>query len=337
MKVAIHNSKYFSDKWVEYCRKENIPFKIVNCYRSDIIYQILDCDALMWDHHQANLKDVLFAKQLLFALEHSGKKVFPDFNTNWHFDDKIGQKYLFEAINAPFVPTYVFYSKNDALTWIEETSFPKVFKLRRGAGSAHVKLVRNKFIAKKIVKKAFNKGYSQFDRWGNLNERISKFRADQSNIISLLKGIGRLFFTTEFSKKYPREKDYVYFQDYIPFNDYDIRVIIIKERAFAIKRMVRKNDFRASGSGLIRYERENFSILTIKLAFSLSKKLNLQCVAFDFVYDMNKNPLVVEMSYGFSSAGYDPCPGYWDNELNWHEGNFNPYGWMVDNLLTACK
>jgi len=32
--------------------------------------------------------------------------------------------------------------------------------------------------------------------------------------------------------------------------------------------------------------------------------------------------------------GYDDCKGFWDRELNWHEGKFNPYGWMVDLMVT---
>ncbi len=76
-----------------------------------------------------NPRDILFAKQLLFSLEQSGIIVFPDFNTGWHFDDKVGQKYLLETIDAPLVPSYVFYSKKEALEWDEQTNFPKVFKL----------------------------------------------------------------------------------------------------------------------------------------------------------------------------------------------------------------
>jgi hypothetical protein len=52
----------------------------------------------------------------------------------------------------------------------------------------------------------------------------------------------------------------------------------------------------------------------------------------DFVYDSGQ-PQVVEIGYGFSPEGYDPCPGYWDKNLNWHEGKFDPYGWMVEEVL----
>ncbi|MFW5983226.1 MAG: hypothetical protein ACOCQ4_01900, partial [bacterium] len=143
VKIAIHYTGLFSERWIEYCEQNGIDYKVVNCYETDIISQISECDAFMWHHYQADYRDVLFAKQLLFSLQVAGKKVFPDFNTTWHFDDKIGQKYLLEAIGAPVVPSYVFYTKREALAWIESTTFPKVFKLRGGAGSENVQLVKN--------------------------------------------------------------------------------------------------------------------------------------------------------------------------------------------------
>ena len=121
MKIAFHNRGGFTPRWIEYCKKNGIDFKMVNAYDSDIVDQLKDCDAFMWHHHQANYKDVLFAKQLLFSLEKAGKVVFPNTASGTLFDDKVGEKYLLEAIGAPVVPSYVFYTKHDALAWIENT------------------------------------------------------------------------------------------------------------------------------------------------------------------------------------------------------------------------
>src|SRR5690606_7306067 len=140
MKIAIHHRKgTFSDRWIEYCKFNNIQYKLVNAFDSDIIAQVKGYDVFMWHHHHSNLPDVLVAKSILFALEHSGVKVFPDFKTGWHFDDKVAQKYLLEAINAPLVPSHIFYDKQTAVDWAETTTFPKVFKLKGGAGSANVR------------------------------------------------------------------------------------------------------------------------------------------------------------------------------------------------------
>jgi len=141
----------------------------------------------MFQHHQANYKDVLFAKQLLYAVQISGKKVFPDFYTTWHFDDKVGQKYLFESIDAPFVPSYVFYTKTEALKWIEATTFPKVFKLRGGASSANVELIKTKKEAQQIVKKAFGKGFSQYNWKTKFKDNYRKFKSKKANFVEVLR------------------------------------------------------------------------------------------------------------------------------------------------------
>lgn len=332
--LAIHKSNSgFHPRWIEYCKQKNISYKIVDCYDNDIIEQLENCNALMWHFHQNNPKDILFAKLLLFSLQQSGKKVFPDFNTMWHFDDKLGQKYLLELIDAPFVPTYVFYEKTKALEWVKQTDFPKVFKLRGGAGSANVKLVENKTEAVKIINKAFGKGFKNYDAIGSVKERWRKYKLNKTNLWDVTKGIIRLGYEPEFSKLMSRERGYVYFQDFIPYNKFDIRIIVIDNKAFALKRMVRENDFRASGSGEFKYAREEFDERCIKIAFETSKKLKAQCLAYDFVFDEKNNPLIVEISYGFTPEGYDACPGYWDEEINWNEGKFNPYGWMVELVL----
>jgi len=116
--IAIHDSDSgFHLKWISSLVEKNIDYKIVDCHSSDIIRQLANCDALVWHHSHSNPKMILIAKQILFALGHSGFVVFSDFKTNWHFDDKIGQKFLLEAIKSPLVPTYLFVEKETALNW----------------------------------------------------------------------------------------------------------------------------------------------------------------------------------------------------------------------------
>lgn len=331
--IAIHQSTSgFHPRWTAYCEKEGIPFRRVNCYANDIIDQLAGCDALLWHHSQGNPKDILIARQILFALEHTGFRVFPDFRTAWHFDDKLGQKYLLERIGAPLAPAYVFFDRAEALRWAARTDYPKVWKLRGGAGSANVRLVRSRAEAERRIRRAFGRGFPPYDAWGSLRERWRKYRSGIGGLRDLAKGVVRLGYPPEFSRTGGRERGYVYFQDFIPGNDADIRIVVIGQRAFGLKRFVRANDFRASGSGHFVYEREVFDEGCVALAFQLSDALRSQCMAYDFVFDADRNPLLVEISYGFSPEGYDDCPGYWDRGLNWQEGKFNPQGWMVELL-----
>ncbi len=274
MKIAICDSKgSFTSRWIEYCENHDVDYKIVNPYDTDIIKQVEDCDAFMWHHSQANYKDKLFAKELIYSMELMGKRCFPNYNTTWHFDDKVAQKYLLEAIGAPLVPSYVFYTKMEAKAWINNAMFPKVFKLRGGAGAANVVLVKNKRMATRLVRQAFGKGFSNVVFLGDVKERIRKWRLGKTTFLNVIKGFCRLFVRTDFRKLYHKEKGYVYFQDFIPNNTYDIRVCVVGEKAFAIKRMVRANDFRASGSGQILYDKRELDESCVKIAFEISKKI----------------------------------------------------------------
>ena len=335
MKIGIHYSDWsFSVQWVDYCKKNNIPYKLVNAYSTDIISQLSDCDCFMWHHHHANYKDALFAKQLLYSLQISGKKVFPDFNTGWHFDDKVGQKYLLESVNAPLVPSYVFYTKHEALDWINKTTYPKVFKLRGGAGAINVRLVKSKSMARKLVKKAFSSGFSQNNPVSFLKDRIRRWKEGTDSFMSVLRGIARLFVPTTFARMHAPEKGYVFFQDFIPDNDTDFRIKVVDGKCWGFQRKVRKGDFRASGSGMLIFDKNKIPIEMVKIAQKTAKDLKLQSCAFDFVVEKTSNTyLIVEMCYCFGFDEEEMKHGYWDENLEWHDEYFVPQYWMVENLI----
>ena len=336
--LAIHDSQSgFNPRWVDYCSKEKIPFKLVNCYASNIIDDLKGCSALLWHHSHSDPRDLLIAWQILSALEHTGLRVFPDFRTAWHFDDKVGQKYLFEAMDIPTLSAHVFVERASALDWAANTDYPKVFKLRHGAGSAGVKLVQSEMQARRLIRKAFGRGFAVYAPWDNLKERFHKWRLGKYDAMELAKAIFRFVYPPQFSRILGRQKGYVYFQDFAPDNDSDIRVIVIGERAFGIKRWVRPGDFRASGSGNFSYEPEHIDSSSIELAFESARKLGSSCTAFDFVRKTDGSLVVLEMSYGFDQQGYDPCPGYWDSGLNWHAGEFSPQGWIIDMILDDAR
>lgn len=340
MKLAIHHRPgSFSDRWITYCQENHIPYKNVNCYSSEIVEQIKDCNGLMWHWDHGNYRDQNFARQLIYSIEKMGIKVFPNFNTCWHFDDKVGQKYLLEVIQAPLVPCIVFYDEKEALKWTENTIYPKVFKLRGGAGSLNVKLIKNKNEAKRVVKKSFGKGFPLIDKISGFKQRLWILRRDKSikAIFHLIKGLIRFAYQTKGIGLLPIQKGYVYFQDFIPQNDFDDRIIIIGEKAIAVRRYNRRNDFRASGSGVKGYDRELFSEIALGIAFKISRKLNSQSIAFDFIYE-DRVPKIVEISYAFIMGEfYDNCPGYWDRKLDWHKDNVDPQRYIIEDFVNSLR
>jgi glutathione synthase/RimK-type ligase-like ATP-grasp enzyme len=293
----------------------------------------------MWHWSHEDFKAFLFARQLTLSLEKKGIKVFPDVNTSWHFDDKIGQKYLLEAVKAPLVKSYVFYSKKEALKWVDETSFPKVFKLRGGAGSINVSLVKTKQKARQLIIKSFNRGFSASNSISRFKERFWVLKRDRNlkAVRGVVNGFGHLFIPRESDQFLLKQKGYVYFQDFIPKNDYDTRLVVIGNRCFGVRRYCRQGDFRASGSGVVAYEPELFDKELIKIAFEVADKLQVQSIAMDFIMDGEK-PKIVEVSYAFTMGKfYDSCRGFWDSNINWHDKPVNPQYFIIEDFIEELR
>jgi len=333
--LAIHHrEKSYSDRWIAYCELHDIHYKLVNCFDSDIIEQLASSDALLWNWHHGNPKDQLMARQVIMAAEAMGLAVFPSTSTCWHFDDKIAQKYLLEAIDAPLVPTYVFYGLKEALDWIDRASFPKVFKLRKGAGSSNVKLVQSAREACTLAKHAFSAGFSPIPVYGQ--DALKRYRAarQRGDLLNVIKRIPQVLARIRHTRKMMgREKGYVYFQDFIPDNGFDTRVTVIGERAFAFTRNVRPGDFRASGSGDIVYDSQRIHPKCVEIAFEVTRRVGSQSMAFDFVLAKNEQPLILEVSYSYNANAVHTCPGHWDAKLTWHQGHIWPEDAILIDLL----
>ncbi|MBN2428730.1 MAG: hypothetical protein JXK94_10375 [Deltaproteobacteria bacterium] len=339
IKLAIHDRPHsFSDRWIEYCRECNISFQVVDCLRNDVFAQLSGMHGLLWHWAQHGNGDPLAAKAIIRTSEILGIKTFPNLNTCWHFDDKISQKYLLEAIGAPLVPTFVFYDMNEAIEWTAKAQFPLVFKLSKGAGSVNVQLVENVDKARMLIKKAFGTGIKQsggyFTDTGKKIKQLEK-RKDYLGAIQRFPAAFRA--ARQRQKQYNVERNYVYFQSFVPGNTFDTRITVIGNRAFAFTREVRKDDFRASGSGLIRYELEKINLECVKIAFNVSRRIETQSLAFDFVMDACGDPRIVEISYGFQAEPVRNCSGYWDDNLNWHEGHVWPQDAILEDFLNQLR
>lgn len=335
MKIAIHHRPgSFSDRWIEYCKEKDIPYKIVNAYDTDIVQQVDDCTAFMWHHYHYDPIDPLFAKQLLFSLEQAGKIVFPNFKTGWHYDDKLGQKYLFEACGIATAHAYVFYDKKMAYKWIDHTSFPKVFKLRKGFGGRNVMLVHNKKEARKYIKKAFGRGFSQFNGIRYFKDRYINYQLGQISLFSLIRSSLRLIISPNYSHIIGKEVGYAYFQDFIPNEGFDYRIEVTGEKAIAMVRYVRPNDFRASGGHRDVYDKKLIEKDVLDFAFDISRKLELETVALDIVRDRQTGKLyLLEISYCYGLDKDEFDHGYWTNNGEWHNEKFDARDWMVQAVI----
>lgn len=341
VKVAIHDrAGSFSDRWREYCVQQGITHRMIDCRQTDIISQLADFDILLFHWHHEISPDVIAARHVIYAAEAMGLKVFPNIATCWTYDDKVSQKYLLEAIGAPLVETYVFLDCDNSLAWVDKTSFPKVFKLRKGAGARNVRLVNSKVQARRLIKKAFGAGFKPVG--GHTRDAIGKLMAKKSrqqvDLAGKIRRLPQSLLNIYRSNKYlGRERGYVYFQDFVPDNNYDTRITVIGNRAFGFTRNVREKDFRASGSGSIDYDLDRIDPECVRVAFEAARKLSAQSTAFDFVCNTQGEPKIVEISYCYQAEAVHRCQGHWDSRLEWHEGHVWPQDVILRDLLEKME
>lgn len=325
----------FSDRWIEYCIERSIPFRRINIYDNNLISEVKGVKALMWNWSHGDFHNQLIARQIILALEYTGLVIYPNSKTCWHYDDKLAQKYLLEAIEAPFVPTWIFYNFDKAMDWIRNTEFPKVFKLSRGAGSYNVSLVTNQSQAEKLCKIAFSSGFNPLPTYfADYQTKIRKVSSGRDFVAKLKRAPGIIWKKWSTKLSLPVEKGYLYFQEFMPDNPYDTRVVVIGDRAFGFIRKNRPGDFRASGSSEKDLDPELVDKEMIRIAFDVTRKLGTQSLALDFVYNNRKEPVVLEISYTFPAAGAIPkCPGFWNSKLEWQAGPMYPQDAIIEDLL----
>jgi hypothetical protein len=123
---------------------------------------------------------------------------------------------------------------------------------------------------------------------------------------------------------------YFYVQEFLRGNEFDTRITIIGNRAFAFRRFNRVDDFRASGSGRIDWDPAKIDSDSIRLAFTVAQRLETQSIGVDILLDGTRRVLS-EISYTYAAWAVRECPGHWrlvgdamDGELVWHFGKVRP-------------
>jgi hypothetical protein len=286
------------------------------------------------------------ARRLLPVLERELRMpVYPDQNTCWYYDDKIAQSYLLEAAGVPIPRTWVWYDADAACDWASTASYPLVLKLAAGAASANVRLVRSSDEARWWIERLFSMVVRTLDP--------SEFKP--LGLRARVRHAGRVLLRGEPKRMkdngYEPQTGYVLFQEFLPNNPFDTRVTAIGNRAFAIRRFNRANDFRASGSGMFDLDPHKIDHEFVRLAFSAAHRLKSCSCAIDGLY-RNGYCVISEVSYTYVSSVVYDCPGHWQlngspesGTLTWIAGHMWPEEAQVSDFLqrldkqlpTACS
>lgn len=334
--VAIHGNNGFARDWPAAAARLGMEVRRVDAYRPTLWRDLEGCDALLWSLNQDDPRDLAHARSILHAAALSGVRVFPDHATAWHFDDKVAQKYLLEAVGAPLADTWVFFDRTEAMAFLNGATFPLVFKLRRGAGSLNVHLVRDAGEGRAWVARMFGRGVRTFPVREGIQRAARRGRQARPGAGHLASRAGRALRAVVRNLRHPQvERGYVLFQRFVPGNLGDVRVTVLGDRAFVFRRLVRPDDFRASGSGLLEFPGlDEVPRDMVAAAFEVTRAIGAQSLALDFVRDVGDGrPLLLEVSFAFVASVVARCPGYLNSRFEWTSGSFDPTELILEDLL----
>ncbi len=337
MLVGIHYNPYgiFSEFLVKF--EQILDFNEIDHIRMEAsqadfwdIIPKLDLFIYHWGHNDAYKER---AETILPIIEkHYGIPVLPNQATCWHYDDKIKQYYLLKKYGFPLVESDVFWEKKPALEWAKNAIYPQIFKLKRGAGSNSVIKVNKDTMAIKLINKMFGSGMQigKIPSYNSLRYKdYSFYRSSKRFLINICKRLlGR-----EIHSFWQVQKNYAYFQKFYPDNKWDTRVTVIGDKIYAFRRFVRENDFRASGSDKWSLDRDKIDRKFLELSLKISDTMEFQVIAYDWIYDENMDPRLIEISYTYGDYP-EFSNGYWDREFNWHPGK---YSTQYFELMYALK
>jgi glutathione synthase/RimK-type ligase-like ATP-grasp enzyme len=289
--------------WTRYARfleNNSIPFKFYSIHDHDWLEKSKPFDVIIGKPASASFELEEFQEKVFILENHLKKNCFPGFKETILYENKKIESYLSEIYGFPFIHTYISYEKKDAIELLERMNFPCVSKIVPGSGSIGVELVLSKTKAKRIIDSAFS-----------LNGR---------------KGY----------VLYSRQKNYVYFQDFIQNDGYDMRVIVVGKKVFGFYRKTIKGDFRASGMKL--EEKRELPIEAMKIARKLNMVINCPFLVVDMLHGKDGNFYINEISpfCGISTQDelqVNGVPGAYvfDTEEEYH---FEPVNyWLHEAIL----
>lgn len=327
----------YSDRWFALARAMDVEAVAVDVFSTDVIKDISTCDAFMWRCDPSAYMR-LYSSRLMYGIEEgAGMPVFPNLETRWHFEDKTAQYYFLAASGIPTPATTVSWTREQAVRFCASATYPFVLKLATGYQGSNVRLIQNIDDALFYVDEMFSHGATSLGyrpaSWPR--RQLRRLRA----ALELMRG------ENPYGPSPEADLQYGYFlaQEFLPANDFDVRVTIIGNRAFAFRRFNRPGDFRASGSGRIDWEPSQIGEDALRLAYRVSRQMNAQTVAVD-ILRRNGEPVIVELTLAYASWAVRNCPGHWvlrgepaSGPLEWVAGSLEPADAIFTDFVAQVR
>lgn len=262
-RVGVVKDRGHYPRWTKYFRfLENnaFPYCLYDIHSHDWLDKARDFDVVVGIVHGevSNFREI--QEKYYFLETGLGIKCYPSSAHAFLYEDKMLEAYLSQLLDIPYAKTYISHLKEDALALTEMLKYPLVSKVSPSSGSVGVELLRTPKEARRVVRAAFSRN-------------------------------GRKVHVPYF-----RQKDYVYFQEFIPNDGYDIRVIVVGNWAFGYYRKAPKGDFRASGMGESTWEKRALPEEAIRVAWKANQRIQSPLLAVDMVHGRDGRYTIIEFS-----------------------------------------
>lgn len=180
--------------------------------------------------------------------------------------------------------------------------FPFVYKNVTGAGSSGVSLVRSQADVERIRKRDFRPGMKR--RAINLARRLKLTEKEYQIYGYRHKGFNLSVY-----------------QQFIPDLSCDYKVLVFFDKIFVLRRRVRKNDFRASGSGMFTFEKPPVELLDF--ASDIFSRLGSPYASLDIAVKGSEAYLIEYQCMNFGPYTLINSPGHYvkrDGDWSYIEG-----------------
>lgn len=272
-------TRSYYPKYERFLNNNSINYEYYNILSSNWLEEANRFDLIIW-HTASDPCTQKIAKNKIYVLDKIlQKKCLPSYDEVWGYEDKVNAHYFFKAHNLPEIPTYVSHDKEDIFRFLNKTTYPIISKLTTGSASYGVEKINTKRQAISLVNKIFSD-----------------------------KGLKTYF-------PFERQKNYVYFQQFIDDATYDLRVITVGDKALGYYRFPNEGDFRASGAG--NYAKKEIPSEALDLAFKVKELYGANFLATDLLYsEKNKQYYIIESSIFIGvdtprQLEIDGVPGYY--------------------------
>jgi glutathione synthase/RimK-type ligase-like ATP-grasp enzyme len=248
-------------KWTKFRRfleNNSFDFELFAVHRHDWIEQAQKFDVIVGIPSSVfyHLFEIRNKYEILET--YMGKRCYPSPAHARLYEDKCLEAYISKATGIPFAKTYISHNKEDALHLLEHLEYPLVSKIVPSSGSQGVELVHTFHQGRRIVRQVFS-------RAGRKTHQISY-----------------------------RQKNFVYFQEFIPNSGYDIRVIVVGNWVFGFDRKVPPGDFRASG--MHTWEKRELPAEAMRIALKVNQIVKSPVLAVDMLHGLDGTFRIIEFS-----------------------------------------